>query len=56
MLPAVSTMRTDQIGDAGRLCRWLEDQGKSYVLAVSGKAYVWLGLRQCSVKSVLAGA
>lgn len=41
-------------GDAGRLRRWLEDQGKAYVLAVSGTAYVWLGLRQCSVKSVLA--
>ena len=54
-VPASWVVGDSVYGDAGRLRRWLEEQGKAYVLAVSGKAYVWLGIRQCSVKSVLAG-
>ena len=42
-------------GDARRLRRWLEDQQKAYVLAVSGKEGVEVPGRRCSVQSVLAG-
>src|SRR5919202_3451318 len=41
-------------GDDRRLRRWLEEQGKAYVLAVSGKDYVWSGWRQVQVKTLLA--
>jgi SRSO17 transposase len=41
-------------GDDRRLRMWLESQPQAYVLAVSGKEYVWLGWRQCQVKTVLA--
>jgi SRSO17 transposase len=41
-------------GDDRRLRRWLEAHERAYVLAVSGKAYVWLGGQQRQVKTVLA--
>jgi SRSO17 transposase len=41
-------------GDDRRLRMWLEDQPQAYVLAVSGKEYVWLSGRQRQVKTVLA--
>ena len=41
-------------GDDRRLRRWLEEQGKAYVLAVSGKDHVWSGWRQVQVKTLLA--
>jgi SRSO17 transposase len=41
-------------GDDRRLRMWLEAQPQAYVLAVSGKEYVWLGWRQRQVKTVLA--
>src|ERR687885_1256823 len=41
-------------GDDRRLRRWLEEQDKAYVLAVSGKDYVWSGWRQVQVKTLLA--
>jgi SRSO17 transposase len=41
-------------GDDRRLRMWLESQPQAYVLAVSGKEYVWLGWRQCQVKTVSA--
>jgi SRSO17 transposase len=41
-------------GDDRRLRVWLEAQPQAYVLAVSGKEYVWLGWRQRQVKTILA--
>jgi SRSO17 transposase len=41
-------------GDDRRLRMWLEDQPQAYVLAVSGKEYVWLDWHQRQVKTVLA--
>ncbi len=40
-------------GDTRRLGMLLEERGQPYVLAVSGKAYVWAGLRQHRVGEVL---
>jgi SRSO17 transposase len=40
-------------GDSRRLGMFLEDKEQPYVLAVSGKAYVWAGLRQHRVGEVL---
>jgi SRSO17 transposase len=37
-----------------RLRMWLEARPQAYVLAVSGKEYVWLGWRQRQVKTILA--
>jgi SRSO17 transposase len=41
-------------GDDRRLRVWLEAQPQAYVLAVSGKEYVWLGWQQRRVKTLLA--
>jgi SRSO17 transposase len=41
-------------GDDRRLRQWLEARPHAYVLAVSGKEYVWLGWRQRQVKTLLA--
>jgi SRSO17 transposase len=41
-------------GDDRRLRMWLEEDEHAYVLAVSGKEYVWRGWRQEQVKTVLA--
>jgi SRSO17 transposase len=41
-------------GEDRRLRLWLEAQPQAYVLAVSGKAYVWLHGRQWQVKTILA--
>jgi SRSO17 transposase len=41
-------------GDDRRLRQWLEARPHAYVLAVSGKEYVWLGWRQRHVKTLLA--
>ena len=41
-------------GDDRRLRIWLEEQDQAYVLAVSGKDYVWTGWRQQQVKTLLA--
>ena len=40
-------------GDSRRLGMFLEDREQPYVLALSGKAYVWAGLRQHRVGEVL---
>src|ERR687886_295375 len=37
-----------------RLRLWLEEHEQAYVLAVSGKDYVWIGWRQHPVKTLLA--
>ncbi len=41
-------------GDDRRLRIWLEEREQAYVLAVSGKDYVWIGWRQYQVKTLLA--
>jgi SRSO17 transposase len=41
-------------GDDRRLRVWLEAQPQAYVLAVSGKEYVWLGGQQRRVTTILA--
>jgi SRSO17 transposase len=41
-------------GDDRRLRIWLEEQDQAYVLAVSGKDYVWIGWQQHRVKTLLA--
>jgi SRSO17 transposase len=41
-------------GDDRRLRMWLEAQPQAYVLAVSGKEYVWLGWQQRQVKTIVA--
>jgi SRSO17 transposase len=41
-------------GDDRRLRLWLEGRPQGYVLAVSGKEYVWLGSQQRQVKTLLA--
>jgi SRSO17 transposase len=41
-------------GNDRRLRMWLEAQPQAYVLAVSGREYVWLGGRQRQVKTLLA--
>lgn len=40
-------------GDDRSLRLWLEEQDRSYVLAVSGKEYVWIGWRQHRVSQLL---
>jgi SRSO17 transposase len=40
-------------GDDRRLRLWLEAQPQAYVLAVSGKEYVWLDWQQRQVKTIL---
>ena len=41
-------------GDDRRLRVWLEEREQAYVLAVSGKEYVWIGFRQHPVKELLS--
>jgi SRSO17 transposase len=41
-------------GDDRRLRLWLEGRPQPYVLAVSGKEYVWRGVQQSQVKTLLA--
>jgi SRSO17 transposase len=41
-------------GDDRRLRMWLESRPQAYVLAVSGKEYIWLDWQQRQVKRVLA--
>jgi SRSO17 transposase len=53
-LPAKWVTGDSVYGDDRRLRMWLEARPQAYVLAVSGKAYVWLGWRQRQVKTILA--
>ena len=41
-------------GDDRRLRLWLEEREQAYVMAVSGKEYVWMGFRQVRIKELLA--
>jgi SRSO17 transposase len=53
-VPAAWVTGDSVYGDDRRLRMWLEAQDRAYVLAVSGKEYVWLGWQQRQVKTVLA--
>jgi SRSO17 transposase len=53
-LPAKWVTGDSVYGDDRRLRMWLEARPQAYVLAVSGKEYVWLGWRQRQVKTILA--
>ena len=51
-VPATWVPGASVYGDDRR--RWLEAHERAYVLAVSGKAYIWLGWHQRQGKTVLA--
>ena len=53
-VPAAWVTGDSVYGDDRRLRIWLEAHERAYVLAVSGKEYVWLGWRQRQVKTILA--
>jgi SRSO17 transposase len=40
-------------GDYRAIRQWLEEHGKCYVLCVSGKEYVWQGMKQIRVSEIL---
>jgi SRSO17 transposase len=40
-------------GEDHRIRRWLEQRQKGYVLAVSGKAYVWRGAKQSRISTIM---
>jgi SRSO17 transposase len=54
-MPAKWVTGDSVYGDDRRLRMWLESCPQAYVLAVSGKEYVWLNWRQRQVKTILAG-
>jgi SRSO17 transposase len=53
-VPAAWVTGDSVYGDDRRLRMWLESCPQAYVLAVSGKEYVWLGWQQRQVKTILA--
>jgi SRSO17 transposase len=53
-VPAAWVTGDSVYGDDRRLRIWLEAHERAYVLAVSGKEYVWPGWRQRQVKTILA--
>jgi SRSO17 transposase len=53
-VPAAWVTGDSVYGDDRRLRVWLEEQDHAYVMAVSGKEYVWWAGRQHQVKSILA--
>jgi SRSO17 transposase len=53
-VPAMWVTGDSVYGDDRRLRMWLESCPQAYVLAVSGKEYVWLDWRQRPIKTVLA--
>src|SRR5262245_20477333 len=53
-VPATWVTGDSVYGDDRRLRVWLEEREQAYVLAVSGKEYVWRGWQQHQVKMVLA--
>jgi SRSO17 transposase len=53
-VPAAWVTSDSVYGDDRRLRVWLEEQEQAYVMAVSGKEYVWRAGRQHQVKSLLA--
>lgn len=53
-IPAQWVTGDSVYGDDRRLRMWLESCPQAYVLAVSGKEYVWLDWQQRQVKTILA--
>jgi hypothetical protein len=53
-VPAACVTGDSVYGDDRRLRVWLEERAQAYVLAVSGKEYVWRGWQQYQVKTLLA--
>ena len=53
-VPAAWVTGDSVYGDDRQLRVWLEERAQAYVLAVSGKEYVWRGWQQHQVKTVLA--
>ena len=53
-VPAAWVTGDSVYGDHRRLRGWLEEQAHAYVLAVSGKEYVWHAGRQHQVKTLVA--
>jgi DDE superfamily endonuclease len=53
-IPAQWVTGDSVYGDDRRLRTWLESCPQAYVLAVSGKEYVWLDWQQRQVKTILA--
>jgi SRSO17 transposase len=53
-VPAAWVTGDSVYGDDRRLRVWLEERERAYVLAVSGKEYVWRDWHQHQVKTVLA--
>jgi len=54
-VPAASVTGDEVDGSDGGLRRWLEGEGRPYVLAVRANQYVWAGSRQSTV-AALAGS
>jgi SRSO17 transposase len=54
-VPSAWVTGDEVYGSDGGLRRWLEGEGRPYVLAVRANQYVWAGLRQSTV-AALAGA
>lgn len=53
-VPAAWVTGDSVYGDDRRLRLWLEEREQAYVLAVSGKEYVWIGFKQQRVSKLLA--
>jgi SRSO17 transposase len=53
-VPAAWVTGDEVYGGDGDLRRWLETQGRPYVLAVRENQYVWRGLRQFKVAALVA--
>ena len=51
-VPAAWVTGDEVYGSDGGLRRWLEGQGRPYVLAVRGNQYVWAGTRQAKVAAL----
>ncbi len=51
---AYSWVTADSVyGESHELRGWLEEHNKGYVLSVSGKAYVWQGIKQWRISAIL---
>lgn len=53
-VPAAWVTGDEVYGSDGSLRRWLEHEGRSYVLAVRGNQFVWVGSRQVQVGALAA--
>lgn len=51
-VPAAWVTGDEAYGSDGDLRRWLEGEGRPYVLAVRANRYVWVGLRQSTVAAL----